>query len=393
MVPKKKGRKPKSYYENLKLQELSNNLLVIVDNTNTNTNSELTSTSINTINETILDVSKVVVHKKRGRKPKGGIIIEQNNVEIQNEVKPNIILHLNCKLNDIITGDLNYDPTVYNIKEFDNINIQYDYIDEKQDIPINNEDCLANEIGLNNECIFNNSNASIKSANNSNNNSSNNNSNPNCSNINASVNSSNILNNTNKFFNNEEKMLNNDNFLLNNNEKNLYNKAISKKLEDLSKQLKTNNINKKSACFWCTYNFDNQTILIPKYEIKNTYFCYGNFCSPECACSYLMNENIESSQKFERYYMLNNIYGKIYNYEKNIKLAPSPYFTLEKFYGNLNIQEYRKLLKHERLLLVVDKPLSKLTPELYDENEDYILNNKSINNKQNSNKTYKINVK
>ena len=194
------------------------------------------------------------------------------------------------------------------------------------------------------------------------------------------------MNNDNLFFNEE-------NLAINNNEKNLYNKVLSKKLEDLSKQLKTNNINKKSACFWCTYNFDNQTILIPKYEIKNTYFCYGNFCSPECACSYLMNENIESSQKFERYYLLNNIYGKIYNYEKNIKLAPSPYYILEKFYGNLNIQEYRQLLKHERLLLVVDKPLSKLTPELYDENEDYILNNKSINNKQNTNKTYKINVK
>jgi hypothetical protein len=386
MVPKKKGRKPKSYYENLKLQEMSNNLLVIVDNTNTNTNTntnnnEATSSSLNTINETILDVSKVVVHKKRGRKPKGGIIIEQSKVEIQSEVKPNIILHLNCKLNDIITGDLNYDPTVYNIKEFDNINIQYDYIDDKQDIPITNEDCLANEINLNNNS---NSNASINNVN---------------SNVNSTINSniSSTINagvNTNTFFNNnnEEKMLNNDNFLINN-DKNLYNKAISKKLEDLSKQLKTNNINKKSACFWCTYNFDNQTILIPKYEIKNTYFCYGNFCSPECACSYLMNENIETSQKFERYYMLNNIYGKIYNYEKNIKLAPSPYFTLEKFYGNLNIQEYRKLLKHERLLLVVDKPLSKLTPELYDENEDYILNNKSINNKQNSTKTYKINVK
>ena len=27
MLPKKKGRKPKSYYENLKLQEMSNNFL------------------------------------------------------------------------------------------------------------------------------------------------------------------------------------------------------------------------------------------------------------------------------------------------------------------------------------------------------------------------------
>jgi hypothetical protein len=380
MLPKKKGRKPKSYYENLKLQEMSNNILII------SISGGIESECKDEFN---LDISKIIVHKKRGRKPKGGIIIEQNKVEIQSDNKPNIILHLNCKLNDIITGDLNYDPTVYNIKEFDNMNIQYDYIENKHE----DDDIINNEDSLNNINLLNNSNSSSNSNSNSNINSNSNsniNSNSN-SNINSNVNSN--INNTNKFFNNEEKLLNNDNFLLNNNEKNLYNKAISKKLEDLSKQLKTNNINKKSACFWCTYNFDNQTILIPKYEIKNTYFCYGNFCSPECACSYLMNENIESSQKFERYYLLNNIYGKIYDYEKNIKLAPSPYYTLEKFYGNLNIQEYRKLLKHERLLLVVDKPLSKLTPELYDENEDYILNNKSINNKQNSTKNYKINVK
>ena len=385
MLPKKKGRKPKSYYENLKLQEMSNNILII--SISGGIESECKE-------ECILDISKIVVHKKRGRKPKGGIIIEQNKIEIQSDNKPNIILHLNCKLNDIITGDINYDPTVYNIKEFDNINIQYDYIENKHD---DNDDTINNEDSLNNINLLTNSNSNINSNSNSNSNSninSNSNSNINSNiNSNSNSNSNSNISNTNKFFNNEEKLLNNDNFLLNNNEKNLYNKAISKKLEDLSKQLKTNNINKKSACFWCTYNFDNQTILIPKYEIKNTYFCYGNFCSPECACSYLMNENIESSQKFERYYLLNNIYGKIYDYEKNIKLAPSPYYTLEKFYGNLNIQEYRKLLKHERLLLVVDKPLSKLTPELYDENEDYILNNKSINNKQNSTKNYKINVK
>jgi len=387
MLPKKKGRKPKSYYENLKLQEMSNNILIISISGGIESEYECKE-------ESILDISKIVVHKKRGRKPKGGIIIEQTKIEIQSDNKPNIILHLNCKLNDIITGDLNYDPTVYNIKEFDNMNIQYDYIENKHD----DADSINNEDSLNNINLLNNSNSSSNSNSNSNiNSNSNSNSYSNInSNSNSNINSnsnSNSNSNTNKFFNNEEKLLNNDNFLLNNNEKNLYNKAISKKLEDLSKQLKTNNINKKSACFWCTYNFDNQTILIPKYEIKNIYFCYGNFCSPECACSYLMNENIESSQKFERYYLLNNIYGKIYDYEKNIKLAPSPYYTLEKFYGNLNIQEYRKLLKHERLLLVVDKPLSKLTPELYDENEDYILNNKSINNKQNSTKNYKINVK
>ena len=34
-------------------------------------------------------------------------------------------------------------------------------------------------------------------------------------------------------------------------------------------------------------------------------------------------------------------------------------------YGNLTIQEYRKLLKSERLLLIVDKPLTRILPELH----------------------------
>jgi hypothetical protein len=352
MLPKKKGRKPKSYHENLKLLELSKNLL---DLSNNNYNSLIinmpASTSENTIentsennNEIPIDICKNIIHKKRGRKPKGGKIIEQKKIVIELNQKPNIILHLNCKLRDIIIGELNYSPVVYNIKDFDNIINNYDYI-ENNEHSLNNEDTLNNEPSLTNEPTLNNE----------------------------------------PSLHNEENVFDKK---INTNEKLLYNKIISKKLEDLSKQLKSNNVNKKGACFWCTYCFDNDSIMIPKYEMKNTYYCYGNFCSPECACSYLMNENIESSQKFERYYLLNIIYSKIYNYEKNIKLAPSPFYTLDKFYGNLNIQEYRKLLKHERLLLIVEKPLSKLLPELYDENEDYILNNKSVNNK-----LYKINVK
>ena len=351
MVPKKKGRKPKSYHENLKLLALANNVL---DISNTNTNTIVTNiASTNVINivgniEVTTDICKNIIHKKRGRKPKGGKIIEQKKIIIELNQKPNIILHLNCKLRDIIIGELNYSPLVHNIKDFDNTITNYDYIKS-------NEDTLNDEHTSNNETILNNEYTSLN----------------------------NEYTSSNNEHNNFDKKIN-----TNTSEKLLYNKIISKKLEDLSKQLKTNNVNKKGACFWCTYCFDNESIMIPKYEMKNTYYCYGNFCSPECACSYLMNENIESSQKFERYYLLNNIYSKIYNYEKNIKLAPSPYYTLDKFYGNLNIQEYRKLLKHERLLLIVEKPLSKLLPELYDENEDYILNNKSLNNK-----LYKINVK
>jgi len=364
MVPKKKGRKPKSYHENLKLLALANN---VSDISNTNTNTIMTNiASTNVINivsniEVTTDICKNIIHKKRGRKPKGGKIIEQKKIIIELNQKPNIILHLNCKLRDIIIGELNYSPLVHNIKDFDNTITNYDYIKSNEDT-LNDEHTSNNETMLNNETILNNEYTSLN---------------------NEYTSLNNEYTSSNNEHNNFDKKIN-----TNTSDKLLYNKIISKKLEDLSKQLKTNNVNKKGACFWCTYCFDNDSIMIPKYEMKNTYYCYGNFCSPECACSYLMNENIESSQKFERYYLLNNIYSKIYNYEKNIKLAPSPYYTLDKFYGNLNIQEYRKLLKHERLLLIVEKPLSKLLPELYDENEDYILNNKSLNNK-----LYKINVK
>ena len=51
---------------------------------------------------------------------------------------------------------------------------------------------------------------------------------------------------------------------------------------------------------------------------------------------------------------------------------------LDKFYGNLSIQEYRALLRNERLFLVVDKPLTRILPELHEDNDDFIINNKII---------------
>ena len=94
-----------------------------------------------------------------------------------------------------------------------------------------------------------------------------------------------------------------------------------------------------------------------------------------CACGYLMNENIDTGNKFERYYLLNNIYGKALNYEKNIKPAPEPYYLLDKFYGNFTIEEYRKLLTEDKLILTLNKPITINLPELAEENNDFLLNN------------------
>ena len=113
-------------------------------------------------------------------------------------------------------------------------------------------------------------------------------------------------------------------------------------------------------------------------EINSLYHCYGCFCSPECATAYLFNEHVDSAIKFERYHLLNHLYCKIYDYKKNIKPAPDPHYTLDKYYGNLSIQQYRQLLKNERLLLVVDKPLIRIMPELHEDNDDFVLNSNSI---------------
>jgi hypothetical protein len=107
--------------------------------------------------------------------------------------------------------------------------------------------------------------------------------------------------------------------------------------------------------------------------MDNTVYGYGSFCRPECAVAYLMKENIDDSTKFERYHLLNKLYSGIYDYKKNIKPAPNPYYLLDKFYGNMTIQEYRRLLKTEHTLIVLEKPLTRLLPELHEDYEDVSL--------------------
>jgi hypothetical protein len=68
------------------------------------------------------------------------------------------------------------------------------------------------------------------------------------------------------------------------------------------------------------------------------------------------------------------VYGKIYEYKKNIKPAPNPYFLLDKYYGTLSINEYRKLLKTEHMLMTIEKPMTRSLPELYEETDEMILN-------------------
>ena len=62
------------------------------------------------------------VHKKRGRKPKGGKIVKNEIKYVNTNVeKKNIILHLKCKLSDINSFQdvTSYNPNLCNVEPFE----------------------------------------------------------------------------------------------------------------------------------------------------------------------------------------------------------------------------------------------------------------------------------
>jgi len=309
--------------------------------------------------------------KKRGRKPKGGKIIEEKNtISNNNNIPPNIILHLKCNNNDIANYTNNNNIESFNVNNNKNSELSY-LILNKNNMVENNmvENNMVENNMVENNMVENNMVENIMSENIMSENIMSENI------MSENITSENIIVENNM----SENITNTKNYIKNNNNND---KEIYNKLKELQLNLHINNISdKKSACFWCTYEFDNPPIFIPKFLIQNSYHCYGCFCSPECSVAYLFNENIDSSMKFERYHLSNLIYSKIYNYEKNIKPAPNPYYMLDKYYGNLSITEYRQLLTYDRLLFVIDKPLTRMLPEIHEDNDDFLLSkNASYNN-------------
>jgi uncharacterized membrane protein YgcG len=308
--------------------------------------------------------------KKRGRKPKGGkIIMKPTTIENDVPIVPNIILHLKCSMDDLlvyqkkmtqyVSDPLQYNPAIpphimtYNMNNTPTFSI-YEKEQEKTSTAKTSiktsikstieeiEDTTSSTLAYKEDAISTFEKVPVL-----------------CSVCSC-----------------------NTNMEIHEKDNEISNKEMNMKLNKLKIQLyKNGNPDKKSACFWCTYDYDNQTCYIPKYEADGQMYGYGSFCRPECAVAYLMKENIDDTIKFERYNLLNYLYGKIYDYKKNIKPAPNPFYLLEKYYGNLTIQEYRKLLKSEHMLVVLEKPMTRILPELHEDNEDITTNIYGSNNR------------
>ena len=273
----------------------------------------------NTINNTVNNIDKKPKKRgrpplnkpkpppgRRGRKPKGGKIVTNKSIDDNTYTIENIIVHLQCNTNDISTNNSTNHIKYY---DFNNSGIY---------------DTLHNTI-LNDTTVI------VEKEDN------------------TLINSNNTSINKNKTYNSNETV------------------NINSKIKYLHKNLSCNTcMSSKPACFWCSYDFDNLPIHIPKYILNGYYYVYGNFCSFECALGHLFNEPLNSTTTQERYNLFCAIYS---NYDKihTIKPAPSPYYTLNKYCGNLTISEYRKLFDSNRFLLVIDKPITHELPELHEE--------------------------
>jgi hypothetical protein len=109
------------------------------------------------------------------------------------------------------------------------------------------------------------------------------------------------------------------------------------------------------ACFWCTCEFEGAPCFLPAKEEMNTYHVYGNFCSPQCALSFLLEEHLDSHVRWDRMALLHRMYrpaGKI-----NGRLYPAPpRESLKKYGGVYSIQEYRELVRANRIRVDVHLP-------------------------------------
>ena len=331
-------------------------------------------------------IYKGQINKKRGRKPKAGFILNSNTGIYDTSQVPNIILHLKCHLSDLKTNDSisNYDYTP-SISEVESYNLSTNNLQSSDICQTYNEESL-DEVDEDTDTIQHNmypSNSVVASA-------------PNSASISTSVvhtvtvgassnksmgpgpgpgATSSITPATSTCI--KKSATETAVHVLNER----HQKEIMKKINRLKYSFHNGEtiqmkLNHKCACFWDTCEFDGPIYYLPIMIVNGVFHVSGCFCSPECALAALLKEQLDTSTKFERIHLLHLLYGSSSN--KGFKPAPNPNYLLDKYYGNLTIDEYRSLLKGPQMIHIVNKPLTHILPELYEDNNDFLVNSKVI---------------
>jgi hypothetical protein len=108
-----------------------------------------------------------------------------------------------------------------------------------------------------------------------------------------------------------------------------------------------------AACFWCCHSFTYRPVILPIRDTGEHLLVTGNFCSPECATSYLFDMRQDSHTRWEQFALLHRVYGEACH--GTIYPAPARN-VLKLFGGSLNIQEYRALIHSHKVRVDIHLP-------------------------------------
>jgi hypothetical protein len=120
-----------------------------------------------------------------------------------------------------------------------------------------------------------------------------------------------------------------------------------------SAEVKTIPQTSEVACFWCCHTFTNRPVVLPARDTGEHLQVMGNFCSPECACAYLFDMRQDSHTRWEQLALLYRVYGEVCDG----KIHPAPARNVLKLFGgNLNISEYRGLIRSHKVRVDIHLP-------------------------------------
>lgn len=107
------------------------------------------------------------------------------------------------------------------------------------------------------------------------------------------------------------------------------------------------------ACFWCCESFSGRPCIIPTHMAGQTWYVYGNFCTPQCCMAYLLSEILDSHTRWERIALLNRLYCA----QTNGRIYPAPSReSLQRFGGPISIEDFREMCEKQRTRVDIHMP-------------------------------------
>jgi hypothetical protein len=107
------------------------------------------------------------------------------------------------------------------------------------------------------------------------------------------------------------------------------------------------------ACYWCAQQFGGRPVFIPYDEKKGTWYVYGNFCCPECARAYCLDEKEDTHIRWEKVSLMHRLYASVVG--GRIYPAPSR-LLLKQFGGRLSIEDYRTTVRKRSVRVDIHYP-------------------------------------